>query len=143
VDRSWLRLWSIRTATPLADAETLKLDARGNIIELGRKPASYEEIEAQYMGLIRVRADVAPHWPAIYQALDPAGPYDGKSRDNMYMTSFLQHLIDQGQPVRAVPVDGGWLEVDSAGDLELYERLQTEGRLREYCRLLPGAGMPS
>ncbi len=139
VDRSWLRLWSIRTATPLAEAETLKMDARGDIIELGRKPTSYDEIQAQYMGLIRVRAEVAPHWPAVYQMLDPAGPYDGKNRANMYMTSFLQYLINHGHPVRAVPVDGGWLEVDSASDLELYARLQAEDRLSEYCSLGPGS----
>jgi len=139
VDRSWLRLWSIRTATPLAEAETLKLDAAGHIIELGKKPASYEEIQAQYMGLIKVRADFAPRLPEVYRRLDPRGPYDGKDLDNMYMTSFLQHLIDHGQPVRAVPVDGGWLEVDSASDLELYNRLHAEGRLGDYCRLAPGS----
>lgn len=143
VDQLWLRLWSMRTATPLTEAETLKMDARGDIIELGRRPTSYDEIEAQYMGLIRVRADVAPQWPAVYQTLDPAGLYDGKNRANMYMTSYLQYLIDHGHPVRAVPVDGGWLEVDSASDLELYARLQAEGRLDQYCRLATVAGTPS
>ncbi len=139
VDRSWLRLWSIRTATPLAEAETLTLDARGNIVELGKKPTSYEEIQAQYMGLIQVRADLAPRLPEIHRRLDPRARYDGQDLDNMYMTSFLQHLIDRGQPVRAVAVDGGWLEVDSASDLELYNRLHAEGRLGGYCDLTFGS----
>ncbi len=135
VDRSWLRLWSLRLDDPLADAETLKLDAGGNILELGRKPSSVSEIEGQYMGLIKVRAEAARDVVRAYRELDPEGSYDGRDRNNMFMTSFLQHLIDHLRPVRAVPVDGGWLEVDTARDLELYEDLHRRGRLSDYCRL--------
>jgi L-glutamine-phosphate cytidylyltransferase len=135
VDRQWRRLWELRCEDPLSDAETLKLNAAGDIIEIGRKPRSYAEIEAQYMGLILARAQVARNLPIIHRGLDPDGSYDGKSKAGMYMTSFLQWLIDHGRPVRAVPVDGGWLEVDSTTDLEFYERLHVEGRLDELCRL--------
>ncbi len=135
VDRSWRRLWSLRLEDPLADAETLKLDDAGHVVELGRKPRSYDEIEGQYMGLVKVAAELAPEIVRTYRGLDPRGPYDGKDRDNMYMTSFLQHLIDHGRPLYAALVDGGWLEVDTTQDLELYERLQAEGKLAEYWRL--------
>ncbi len=138
VDRSWLRLWSLRLDDPLSDAETLTLDRQENILELGGKPSSTDEIEGQYMGLIKVRAGAAPEIVRAYRELDPAGPYDGRDRANMFMTSFLQYLIDHVRPVRAVLVDGGWLEVDTARDLERYDDLHRRGRLSEYCRL--GAG---
>lgn len=135
VDRQWLRLWRLRCENPLADAETLKLDSRNDIVEIGRKTESYGDIHAQYMGLILARAEVAGVLPSIHDGLDAGGLYDGKPKERMYMTSFLQWLIDHGRPVRAVPVDGGWLEVDSADDLALYARLYDQGRLEELCRI--------
>lgn len=135
VDRQWLRLWRLRCEDPLADAETLKLDAGGNIIEIGRRTASYDDIQAQYMGLILARAEVAGLLPVIYRGLDANRMYEGKPKPRMYMTSFLQWLIDHGRSIRAVPVEGGWLEVDSVEDLDLYERMSREGRLDELCRL--------
>jgi choline kinase len=135
VDESWRTLWEVRMADPLADAETLRIDGDGCIRELGRKPTSYDEIEGQYMGLIGVAAAFAPRLVDLYCSLDPSGPYDGRDRDNMYMTSFLQTFIDLGTPLHAVRVRSGWLEVDTAADLELYEALQRRSELGRYCVL--------
>ncbi len=135
VDEQWLRLWQIRGEDPLADAETLRIDTAGNVVDLGGKPRSLDEIEGQYMGLIKVRADFGAELVRIHRELDPAGVYDGRNRENMYMTSFLQHLIDHGQRVQAVRVQGGWLEVDTASDLALYRRLLREGSLDQLCHL--------
>jgi len=35
----------------------------------------------------------------------------------MYMTSFIQHLIDRGWETRAAFIDNGWAEVDCGADL--------------------------
>lgn len=124
VDAEWRRLWELRMDDPLCDAETLKIDAAtGNIIELGKKPRGYEDIEAQYMGLIKVGADAVDAFCAAYRAMDRAASYDGKTFDNMYMTSFLQHLIDNGWAVRAVRVENDWCEIDTLEDLDRYERI--------------------
>ncbi len=135
VDKSWLRLWQIRSSDPLANAETLKLDSSQNILELGRKPKTLEEIEGQYMGLIKVNAEFVPRLVNTYQQLDPNGIFEGKDPPNMFMTSFLQYLIDSGQSLRAVIVFGGWLEIDTVGDLELFNRMYREGSLTDYCRI--------
>jgi choline kinase len=134
VDLDWRSLWDLRMEDPLADAETLKLDPDGNIIELGRKPESSEEIEGQYIGLTRVSADFAEEFLRSYLELDPDGPYDGRDRDNMYMTSFLQYVIDSGRPLKAVPIHKGWLEFDTVEDLKTYRRLSSEKRFQDqYC----------
>ena len=135
VDRDWRNLWALRMADPLQDAETLRMNDDGDVVELGGKPSSYDEIEGQFMGLIGVRAGFARELVRAYDALDPAGRYDGRDRDNMYMTAFLQHLIDHVTPVAAVVVDGGWLQVDTTLDLETYESLHDQGRLDRYCAL--------
>jgi NDP-sugar pyrophosphorylase family protein len=87
------------------------------------------------MGLFKVRADYVVRFEQVYRQLDPSAEYEGKDKDNMYMTSFLQHLIDVGWQVQAVPVDGGWLEIDTIEDLELYHRLEAEGSLSQLYRL--------
>ena len=134
VDRKWNRLWSLRNENPLDDAETLKVDSHGNITELGKKATSYADIQAQFMGLIKVRSDFAPRLMEIYDSLDPNELYEGRDIKNMYTTTFLQHVIDSGFPVRAVAVDGGWLEVDTVADLELFNSLPLK-TLNEICRL--------
>ncbi len=135
VDRSWADLWSARGEDPLTTAETLRIGENGTIRELGKKARTLEEIEGQYMGLTRLSADFAAQVVEIHERLDPHGPYDGRDRDNMYMTSFLQHLIDTGHPLTPIWVDGGWLELDTTEDLEIYERLWTDGQLRALCDL--------
>jgi choline kinase len=135
IDRLWRRLWDLRMEDPLRDAETLRLDANGNVTELGRKPQSFADIQGQYMGLIRISAEFAGQFVQTYDSLDPNGLYEGRDRDGMYMTAFLQLLIDRVTPVAAVPVDGGWLEVDSTDDLDTYERLAAAGELDRYCVL--------
>jgi choline kinase len=119
IDRDWRRLWQERMDDPLDDAETLRLDAQGHIIELGKKARSYEDIEGQYIGLLKVAASAWPKLRAFYHRLDRQLVYDGKDFDNMYMTSFVQAVIDRLMPVLAVPIQGGWLEIDVPSDLSI------------------------
>ena len=129
VDREWRRLWELRMEDPLADAETLRRDADGYLVELGRRPERVTDIEGQYVGLVLVRADAAAEWCDRYDALAPDGDYEGRDRDHMFMTAYLQLLIDAGVRIDAVGVDGGWLEVDTLDDLRAYDALRARGAL--------------
>lgn len=129
VDRQWQLLWELRMEDPLADAETLQLDAEGYLVELGRVPRDLSEIEGQYIGLVLVRAEQARAWCERYDALAPDGDYEGRDRDHMFMTAYLQLLIDDAVRIDAVRVDGGWLEVDTLEDLAAYESLHDRGEL--------------
>ncbi|MFG1488766.1 phosphocholine cytidylyltransferase family protein [Oceanospirillum sp. HFRX-1_2] len=133
-DLEWKRLWSLRMDEPLSDAETFKMEGN-KVLELGKKPESYEQVQAQYMGLIKVRADKVQDFIDFYHQLDPSAIYDGKDLDNMYMTSLIQSLIDNSWDVRAALVKNKWLEVDSASELELYSELQEKGQLSSYVKL--------
>jgi choline kinase len=121
VNDEWRALWEARMADPLADAETLEVDARGNVTGIGKRPMSFAQVQGQYMGLIRISREAVPRVLAFYDRMDRSARYDGKDFDNMYMTSFLQAIADHLEPVKAVRVDGGWMEVDSLEDLELAE----------------------
>jgi L-glutamine-phosphate cytidylyltransferase len=135
VDVEWKRFWSARMPDPLADAETLKIDGSGNVIELGKKPSDYSEIEAQYIGLIKFNASMAGQLVGIYEGMDRGGEFDGKDFDNMYMTTFLQMLIDSGVPAKAVKIENGWLEVDAPEDLEMYNDMHAKGTLSQFIEL--------
>jgi len=135
VDRSWHVLWSARGGDPLETAETLRIDSEGFVRELGKKPRRHDEIEGQYVGISRFSAAFARELVDIYGRIDPADHFDGRPRDEMCLTSLLQHLIDEGRRLTPIWIDGGWLEVDTRADLEAYERLHRERRLAALCAL--------
>ncbi|WP_439856378.1 NTP transferase domain-containing protein [Pseudomonas yamanorum] len=135
VDREWRRFWEVRMENPLSDAETLKLNGENYITELGKKPESYSEVQGQYMGLIKVRGDCVKAFREAWQNLDRTILRDDKDFDNMYMTTFLQHLIDTGWTARAAFTDNGWLEVDTVEDLNQYHDLLRSGRLDTFIQL--------
>ncbi|MEZ9819545.1 sugar phosphate nucleotidyltransferase [Shewanella sp. 10N.286.45.A1] len=135
IDTNWRALWSLRLDNPLEDAETLLIDPKGYIKELGKKPESYDRIQGQYTGLIKIRADKIPLLIEFYENLNRDALYDGNNFDNMYMTSFIQMMINSGWKVKASLVESGWLEVDSVEDLKIYEDLAKDNKLSNFFRL--------
>jgi choline kinase len=122
-DRSWRSLWTRRFADPLSDAETFRTDARGNLIDIGRRTTQIDDIQGQYMGLLKFTPQA---WGAVEAVL---AAVDAKARDAMDMTTLLRALLDSGFPIGTVGIAGHWGEIDSSGDLELYEKMIQEGEL--------------
>lgn len=118
VDKQWKKYWEARMDDPLRDVETLKIDKDGNIKELGKKPNSYDDIEGQYIGLIKIRKDMVVKVKEYYANLNKDLIYDVKDYENMYMTSFLQMLADSLIPLTPIYINNGWIEVDEPSDLE-------------------------
>ncbi len=119
VDRNWFDYWSERMENPLDDAETLKIDEQGYIYELGKKPTSYDEIEGQYMGLLKLTGHGVSIFKKVFHDAIKQGEILGKPVENAYMTDFLQHIIEQNYLVQSVPVASDWVEIDTINDLEL------------------------
>ncbi|WP_332445284.1 phosphocholine cytidylyltransferase family protein [Wolinella succinogenes] len=122
IDKAWQKLWEQRFENPLEDAETLKI-REGRIKEIGKKPQTLEEIEGQYMGLLKFSKEFLPRLICYYEGLDRERLYDGKDYSNMYMTSLLQGLIETFDNVLPVLIEGGWGEIDAPSDLEIDLRL--------------------
>ncbi|ECP5247111.1 phosphocholine cytidylyltransferase family protein [Campylobacter lari] len=118
VDKSWKELWVKRFENPLDDAETLKLKD-GFITELGKQAKSYDEIQGQYIGLFKFSYQFLKEVLKTYNKLDKTQFYDGKNFQNMYMTSFLQILIDKYKNAKAIEVNGNWCEIDFMSDLKV------------------------
>jgi len=122
-DRAWRSLWTRRFADPLSDAETFRTNARGNLIDIGRRTTQFDDIEGQYMGLLKF---TPPAWRAVEAVL---AAVDQKTRDSMDMTTLLRALLDSGFPIGTLGIAGPWGEIDSSLDLELYEKMIREGDL--------------
>ena len=49
----------------------------------------------------------------------PAVPFQhAASLEKAYITDMIQELIDNGQPVQSIDIEGGWMEIDTPQDLE-------------------------
>ena len=119
IDKSWHRYWTARMVDPLADAETLKVVDTDKIVEIGQKPRNIGDIHGQYTGLIKIRKDCVLNFKDAWKKLDQKKMYDGQSYENMYMTSFLQELIEANWDCRAVFINNGWAEIDCLSDIHV------------------------
>jgi L-glutamine-phosphate cytidylyltransferase len=123
-DRAWARLWTRRFTDPLADAETFRINGAGQLLEIGGKTTRLEEIEGQYMGLLKFTPPAWSEVEALLSALDPA------MRDRLDMTGLLRRLLAERQfPIETIGTDGQWGEVDNSRDVALYEQMVRDGEL--------------
>lgn len=122
-DENWAGQWTGRFDDPLDDAETFRLRAGTGDIrllqEIGGKPRSLDEIEGQYMGLLRFTPEA---W-AETQVLRSEMPQD--QRDWLSMTELLNMLIMRGMDIQATACVGPWGEIDSVEDLAFFEANRT------------------
>jgi choline kinase len=119
-DPNWLSLWSRRFADPLSDAETFRCDESGNLREIGARPQDLGEVQGQYMGLLRF---TPAGWQSVEDCLSALEPL---KRDRLDMTSLLGLLLARNIPIRAVPAQWRWGEVDCETDLALYDSAPAE-----------------
>ncbi len=114
-DPNWRTLWELRFDDPLADAETFRIDGSGRLLEIGKRTNDIEEIEGQYMGLLRFSPG---GWQAVENCLVQLTP---EQADRLDMTSLLQQLLQQEVKIQTVAIEESWYEVDSESDLRLYQ----------------------
>lgn len=134
IDRGWRGYWEHRFADPLDDAESLRLDGDGRIIEIGAPVDHIDEIEGQYIGLMRFRGpgvDVLRRTRAALGAVKR--PWmDTRPIRKAYLTDLLMEMILLGEPVHAVPVENGWLEIDTVEDYETANTMFKDGTIRRF-----------
>ena len=114
-DKKWEDLWKLRFDNPLDDAETFRSEGK-TLIEIGGKTQDINEIEAQYMGLLKLSKK---GWKTMYNIYQT---FSDKERDKMDMTTMLNILLKRGVIINVVFVDGGWCEVDEYSDVIAYEK---------------------
>ncbi len=114
-DPNWEQLWTRRFTNPLIDSETFKINKEYIITEIGNKPYSLEDIQGQYMGLLKFTPD---SWQEVKNICLEKKPTEF---DKLDMTSLLQLIINKGNiQIKGIPYLKEWGEFDSIEDLNLF-----------------------
>lgn len=139
VDTLWKEYYQERFEEPFEDAESLIYDTDGRILEIGESHPTPSDVQAQYIGLIKLSSNGSKMVQQMYQRAKVRywnKPWQrGRIFQKVYMTDFLQALIDDGIPVYAVPVQHGWLEFDTVTDYEKVLEWFAQGTLDRFCLL--------
>lgn len=114
-DPNWIDLWKNRFVDPLLDAETFRITSDHILTEVGNTPKSIQEVQGQYMGLLRIATD---GWKEIVRIREGLTQ---EHQDKMHMTGTLQMVINANAlPILAIPYLGIWGEIDSEIDFRMY-----------------------
>ena len=131
IDKGWKNYWESRFDSVLDDAETLKINGKGDIIEIGQKPKTVSEIQGQYIGMTKIQNGGVDSFFSLYRKelkeYNKGRRFVSNSRnlDELYMTDMLQALIKLGSKVHPVWINGEWLEVDDISDLKIATKCTT------------------
>ena len=84
-------------------------------------PVAIEDIEGQYIGLMRFHGAGMDVLRKTGRTLGdiPRDWMDRRPVERAYMTDLLMEMILRGHRVSAAPVDGGWMEIDTPDDYAL------------------------
>ena len=133
-DNKWRDYWECRFDDPLSDAESLRLDDAGRITDIGQKVADIAEIQGQFTGLLRfqgdgvrvlreTKADLGKHFRPWMQK---------RPLEQAYMTDLLMEMILNGHSVHAVPIEHGWLEIDTVEDFDKATRMIADDSISRF-----------
>lgn len=130
VDLDWYDYFSQRSDDVLSDAESLTLED-GRITNIGATANSIEEIQGQYIGLMKFDRAAIESISKIYHESLTDGSSIGWGRPirSAYLTDLLQECVNRGADVHSVPIHGEWCEIDTPHDHELAEAM---------CRTIDG-----
>lgn len=141
IDKNWKDYWKIRFNDPLKDAESLVVDKNGFIQSIGQKAKNVEEIEGQFIGLIKFQNDGIKNIKKFYEKIKKIS-ISGSNLLNTnlpfeksFMTDFLQGLINFDYKLKAVSIKNGWLELDSLKDYRLYKKMYAEDTLKKFITI--------
>ena len=116
-DKNWKQLWEKRFENPLTDAETLKLDNKNKILEIGKKTNSYSNIEAQFMGIFKTKPS---GWKEIIKI---KGELPLNEYYKIDTTSIFQKIIEKDNlKIYGIEYKEIWGEVDTPSDLQIYNK---------------------
>jgi choline kinase len=139
VDKQWEKYWKMRFENPLNDLESLKIDDEQNIISIGKKVDNLNEIQGQYIGLMKFQNNAIGKIKSFYlksksisQNTNSNPLNSNLTFEKSYMTDFLQGLIDDGQKLKIIDIENGWLELDTIDDYNLYLNLNSEKKLLQF-----------
>ena len=138
VDIDFEEYWRARLGKKYKeDMESLSISEE-KIIDIGRSASSFSEVDGRYVGAIKFSKKGINSLLEYYnknKLISPLNSLGTRNFDNWHMTDLLQELINEGQIIRPISINRGWLEFDTEEDYENYNKWHNEGSLRNYIGL--------
>jgi choline kinase len=131
VDLDWQPYWERRFNDPLSNALSLRMTPDGTIRSIGRAVERLEDVQAQYIGMVVFRGRgvkaLRRAWIRAKTDATYRRPILGhrNALDQLTMTDLLDELTTGDVPIKAIPIHGGWVDIDTPDDLVAAEERWT------------------
>ena len=127
IDVDWAKTYEGRTDHPLDQAELAEVTPGGVVTRVG-KSIGPEYAYGEFIGLAQFKAPLLARLWALYLRALARGdeqPYiHAPTFRKAYLTDLVNDAINAGESFSAIPIAGGWREIDTVQDLE---RAQASG----------------
>ena len=117
IKTNWQEIWKARKKNILEDAETLKVNKKKYLIEIGKKIKNLKNIDGQFMGLILIPKKIIPKIIKIYKKYDLKG---------IQTTQFLNFLLTQNIKIKCKSTKLFWYEIDDFTDLKNLKKIKVK-----------------
>ncbi len=117
VDLNWLEYWQTRQIDVLSDVETLEFNENNFLLDIGQKAKSIDDIQAQYMGLIKLNKEGCEIFKDHFNKYKKIKLINDISLREAYLSDFLYSLIKDSIPINVLPHRYNWVEIDTVSDL--------------------------
>lgn len=117
-DTDWRRRYRDRSEHPETDAEKVRVEG-DRVVEISRHIAP-DQASGEFIGVMKLDAASALRFLASHDdALAAHGSAtfrEGRTLEKAYLIDLLQHMIEEGESIHWVPIDGGYMEIDTTED---------------------------
>ena len=99
----------------------MKLNSKGFITDIGQKVKSLKNLDGQFIGLIKINKKFTKKFFDIFEKQ--------KLDKRIFMTDYLQILINNKILPSSVKIKNGWIEFDTLSDIQKYCEAYRNGKL--------------
>jgi L-glutamine-phosphate cytidylyltransferase len=127
VDIDWKPYWERRFGEDLGDARTLRMTPDGTIRSIGQTVNRIEDIQGQPIGLVMFRGRGVKALRRAWQRATTDAAYrrpilgHTNAMAKLTLYDLLDELVSGDVPIKAVAIQGGWVEIDTPADVAAAE----------------------
>ena len=110
---NWKKIWKLRNKNFFDDAETLKINKKGYLIEIGNKIKNINDVDGQYMGIIFFKKTAIPKIIEFYN--------NTIKKNSMHITEFLNQIKNKIK-IKCKKTRYYWYEFDDYDDLNFFSK---------------------
>jgi len=126
-DVNWQKSYEGRTEHPPGEAEKVIFDDNHIVKKIGKDIGGNLQTPSEFIGMIKCTAKGAQIFKECFHRAKTE--FEGRAFEQAkefkkaYVTDLLQYITDQSIPVKCVPIEGCWSEIDTQQDIEMANAL--------------------